>query len=189
MIKKRIEYTFFILLNTYLSCTIFHFIILAWILMSISITITKIIEKYYPSLLYHDDGIVSSPFADTVLPLNEIDVFCLVYGLPFFSFLFKILIFPVLYKIKFFSKIKDFLEKFATDKIFSIKLLFSVLIFDIIVCMLTVFFRVMYFNSFYMNETKECFWLYLFTFGGVLPCYLSFLLWYKWTHRKKRESV
>ncbi|MBQ2644754.1 hypothetical protein IJG14_04175 [bacterium] len=154
--------------------------------MTISTLITKIVEKYNPSFLYHDDGIVSSQYSNNTLPINGIILYCLFFGFPIISILLKILVFPVLYKIKFFSNIKDFLERFATDKNFLIKVLFSVLIFDIIVYLLSVF---LFTKKLNIYELKEAFIMYLFVFFGVLPCYLTFLLWYKWTHRKKSEQI
>ncbi|MBQ2644753.1 hypothetical protein IJG14_04170 [bacterium] len=182
MIKKRIEYTFFAILNICLSSFGLIGAIVLYISFEISSIITKIIEKYHPSLLYHDDGIISPSGADTILPINEIDIFCSFYGIPFFSILLKILIFPILYKIKFFSNIQDFLKRFATDKNFLIKVLFSILIFDIIVYLLTTFFTDIDHTWRYTENLITNLPIYLMTFGGVLPCYLTFLLWYKWTH-------
>nr|MCR5260574.1 hypothetical protein [Candidatus Gastranaerophilales bacterium] len=111
-----------------------------------------------------------------------------IFGFPIISILVKILIFPILYKIKFFSNIKDFLERFATDKIFLIKVLSSILIFDIIVYLLTTFFLDSNHYWRYTENLKINLPFYLWAFFGVLPCYLSFLLWYKWTHRKKHSE-
>ncbi|MCR5260412.1 MAG: hypothetical protein K6C94_01090 [Candidatus Gastranaerophilales bacterium] len=174
MIKKRIEYTFFTILNIYLSAFIINGFVTAYIVCVPLSKMAEIIEKYY-----HIEN-----FSDYVF------IYLFVFGIPICSMLLKILIFPLLYKIKFLNNIKDFLEKFATDKNFSIKILFSVLIVDIIVYLLTVFLLERpYTTPAYFDAIKESVWGILFTVGGVLPCYLSFLIWYKWTHRKKQESV
>ncbi|MBQ2643984.1 hypothetical protein IJG14_00245 [bacterium] len=132
--------------------------------------IAEIIEKYC-----HIENLV-----------DNFIVYFLFFGFPIVSMLIKIFIFPILYKIKFLSNIKDFLERFATDKNFLIKVLFSVLIFDIIVYLLTIFFdESHYINPDYINKIKGSFGVYLLAFFGVLPCYMSFLIWYKWTHRKQ----
>ena len=167
MIKKRIEYTFFTILNINLSSFLLNGLIIVFIIVFPLCKMAEIIEKYY-----HMEN-----FSDNVLSYSFI------FGILIFSILFKILIFPILYKINFLSNIKDFLKKFATDKKFLIKILFSVLIFDIIVYLLSVFLLTGHSNNFdYIYHIKDCFMMFLLTFGGVLPCYLSFLLWYKITH-------
>ena len=167
---KIFEYTFFAILNIYLSCFLLHIYAMAFIIGITLCRIVEIIEKYCNI----------ENLADNFL------VYFLFFGFPIISMLLKILIFPILYKIKFFSNIKDFLERFVTDKNFLIKVLFSVLIFDIIMYILTIFFdESHHINPDYINELKETFILYLLAFFGVLPCYLSFLFWYKFTHRKK----
>ncbi|MCR5261103.1 MAG: hypothetical protein K6C94_04620 [Candidatus Gastranaerophilales bacterium] len=174
MIKKKIEYTFFTILNIYLSAFWLNAFVTVFIVVVPIFKIAIIIEKYN-----HVEN-----FADNVF------IYSLIFVIPIFSMLLKILIFPFLYKIKFLSNIKDFLKKFATDKNFSIKILFSALIFDIIVYLITVFLlEKQLVNPDYIDAIKESALVFVFTFFGVLPCYLSFLIWYKWTHRKSQKSV
>ena len=167
MIKKRIEYTFFTILNICLS---------SWICAIVPAIIAMLIG-----------GVLSDCLVHFIEVKDELDfsIGLSIKICPIISLLLKILIFPILYKIKFFSNIKDFLKKFATDKKFLIKILFLILIFDIIVYMLTTFFIDMDHLWRYIENLRINLFIYLMTFGGVLPCYLSFLVWYKRTHRKK----
>ena len=165
--KKIIEYTFFAILNIYLS---------SWVYIIVPGIIASLIGSVLSNCLIHFIEVKDELDFDIGL---SIDI-C-----PIISMLLIILVFPVLYKIKFLSNIKNFLERFATDKNFLIKVLFSILIFDIIVYMLTTFFIDMDHHWRYIENLRINLFIYLMTFGGVLPCYLSFLLWYKWTHRKQ----
>ena len=173
MIKKRIEYTFFTILNIYLSAFLLNIYVAAFIVVLPLYKVAEIVEKYY-----HIEN-----FADNVF------WYSFLFGIPIFSMLLKILVFPILYKIKFLSNIKDFLERFATDKKYLKKVLLFIFLLDVIFHLF--YLIVMEDKNFIclIYDFKDIVFFYLLTFFGVLPCYLSFLIWYKWTHRKKRESV
>ena len=174
MKKKIFEYTIFVLLNIYLGFLWFQFYVRGYITGFISFIIKKFIEKCFPAYIFDDyDSIIF--------------IYCFVFLIPLISILSKIFIFPLLYKIRYFNNIKDFLEKFATDKRCLIKILLSVLIFDFIMYLLSFLFIGIHNWQGYIKDLEEIGVMYLMVFGGVFPCYLFFLLWHKFTHRNKTE--
>ena len=170
MKKKNFEYTFFVLLNIFLSSYMLSGIICLCAAIIIGDVLTYLLNNF---ITIKDD-------LDFSIRVSS-------YLLPIVSMLFKIIIFPLIYNIKSLNNINNFLEKFATNKRFLIKILLSVLIFDIIIYMFSAFFEgcKFIFNSKEILEDIKI--VYLFCCGGVFPCYLFFLLWHKFTHRNKTE--
>ena len=170
MKKKIFEYTFFVLLNIFFSSYMLGGIICVCVASIIGGVLTYLLNNF---ITIKDD-------LDFSIRVSS-------YLLPIVSMLFKIIIFPLIYNIKSLNNINNFLEKFATNKRFLIKILLSVLILDIIIYMLSEFFEggKFIFNSKEILEDIKI--VYLFCCGGVFPCYLFFLLWYKLTHRNKTK--
>ena len=80
------------------------------------------------------------------------------------------------------------MERFATDRKYLKKVLLIIFLLDVILHILYLFF-ILNRNliSFIHNFVGDILLCYLLPCGGVLPCYLFFLLWYKLTHRNKTE--
>ena len=121
--------------------------------------------------------------------------FLLIFWL-FFLFI-KLIFLPLLYKYSKNSYTKNFLTNIATIN-FKEKtvILLKILFFDTVIAFFSILIHSIIhyfiFGNFVMqvyNSIGSQILCAIYSLGGALPCYLSFLIWYKWTHRKKRESV
>lgn len=113
-------------------------------------------------------------------------------------FIVKFISLPLIYKYTKNNFFKDFLEKLASEKTKNkIIILLKILRFDIVMAILSIIIMfaidVIFLDASCTREniifcTKMHFIFWMISLGGVLPCYLSFLLWYKFFNKKVKKT-
>lgn len=176
---KILFYIYNIIFNSSLIYFVFFYIVLA-ISMFIGSSCTK---QNIVKNINSCDGLIIYSFLISII-LFEI-----------FFLIIKFISLPMIYKCSKNDFFKQFLEHFiTTNNKKRIIILYKILIGDIIIWILniliisiiiTIFITKNFQESIIYCSSIQFLFFGVLSFGGALPCYLSFLLWYKWTHRKK----
>ena len=164
---------------------LYNFIFSSMIYTLFYFVITGLISFFFCMLLFPKEFDETVTFKSTIVFFLFLIVFWLIFiVIKFISIL-------LVYKYPDNTFFKQLLDKLAlAGKKEKIKILSGFLLFDIIVA--SIFLLIDLFNFekcnlfsqlFYGIELQGLCWLY--SLGGVLPCYLFFLLWYKLMHKNK----
>ncbi len=119
----------------------------------------------------------------------------LLYSIVFF--IVKFISLPLIYKHTENNFFKDFLEKLASEKTKNkIIILLKILLFDAVMAIFSIIIMlaviIIFIHETNIREniifcTNMHFVFWIFSLGGVLPCYLFFLLWHKFFNKKVKK--
>lgn len=161
LLLKQIERIFFIVINI-----IFGFSIVGYCLFLLML-FTPLFQNFFP---------LKRELTDEVLMNYALGAF-FIY---FLYIIVKIFIFPILYTLKtVMPNTHYFLSRIVEDKVFRKKVLTYAILLDLVYFLICVIFNWKH------NGIKDAINIYVSLGGGILPCYLVFLLCQKLLGRKK----